>query len=198
MKKTKIKEANKKIIYLSLALIFLVVLLINLFNNKSNSNQNKYTGNRQNCLADDCLLVDNLDYPVGTLPQKVQDALDQAINDEYKAYTTYEAVIKKFGNIKPFSMIIRAEEQHISSLKSIYDKYGATIPENKLKVEDISLPSTVKEICQIGVDAEIANANLYKDKLLPEVKSYEDISNVFINLMNASTQKHLPAFENCN
>jgi hypothetical protein len=193
------KGKNNKLIYLSLALIVLAVLLITIkpVNNRQNTNQNQNTVNRQNCLADDCLLVDNLDYPAGELPQSVKDALDEAINDEYKALSTYEAVISKLGAVRPFSMIKGAEEQHIASLKAIYDKYGLVVPQNTLSGK-VTAPPTLKEACQTGVEAEIANASLYRDKLLPAVKNYEDIVGVFTNLMNASQEKHLNAFERCN
>lgn len=188
---------NNKLIYLSLALIVLAVLLIAIkpINNRQTTNQNPV--NRQNCLADDCLLVDNLNYPVGELSQSVKDALDEAINDEYKALATYEAVISKLGSVRPFSMIKGAEEQHIASLKAIYDKYGLVAPQNTLSGK-VTAPATLKEACQTGVEAEIANASLYRDKLLPAVKGYEDIVGVFTNLMNASQEKHLNAFERCN
>lgn len=153
--------------------------------------------NRGNCLTDDCLLVEGLEYPVGELPLEVQSALDEAINDEYKALSTYEAVISEFGMVRPFSMIRGAEEQHIASLKAIYDKYGLEAPENTWLTK-ITSPETLQEACQIGVDAEIANAALYKDELLPKVSGYEDIVSVFTNLMKASQEKHLPAFERCN
>jgi len=152
--------------------------------------------NKNNCLADDCLLVEGVEYPVGVLPENVKEALDKAILDEYKALSTYEAVINKFGSTRPFSMIKDAEEQHIASLKAIYDKYGASVPENIL-IGTVSVPTTLQESCQVGVDAEIANAALYKNELLPEVKDYADITMVFENLMNASQLKHLPAFERC-
>jgi len=153
--------------------------------------------NRGTCLADDCLAVEDLEYPAGTLPDNVKKALDEAINDEYKALTTYEAIITKFGSVRPFSMIKGAEEQHIASLKALYDKYGLQVPIN-VWINKISVPSTLQESCQAGVDAEIANAALYKDSLLPTASSYEDIVQVFTNLMNASEQKHLKAFERCN
>lgn len=162
----------------------------------SNYNQNQTT-NRQNCLADDCLLIDDLQYPVDKLSAKTQQALDEAINDEYKALSTYEAVIAKFGNVRPFAMIKGAEEQHIASLKAIYDKYGLAVPANTW-ANKISTPATLQAACQIGVEAEIANADLYKNELLPAVDDYDDIVAVFTNLMNASEQKHLPAFEKCN
>jgi hypothetical protein len=153
--------------------------------------------NKGNCLADDCLLVEDLEYPAGELPSEIQSALDEAINDEYKALSTYEAVIAEFGNVRPFSMIKGAEEQHIASLKAIYDKYGLDVPENTWP-DKVSTPQTLQEACQVAVDAEIANAALYKNELLPAVEKYEDIVSVFTNLMNASDQKHLPAFDRCN
>ena len=189
---------NKILLYVGIAL--LIGLLGGYIVNHQNSIA-KYTQNnqpnRENCLADDCLLVNNLEYPVGELPTGVQQALDEAINDEYKALSVYEAVITKFGTVRPFSMIKGAEEQHIASLKAIFDKYGLGVPENTWQSK-VTAPTTLQEACQIGVDAEIANAALYKDKLLPAIEGYEDIIAVFTNLMNASEQKHLPAFEKCN
>jgi len=164
---------------------------------KQNGNEQGQNLNKNNCLADECLAVNNLDYPAGNLPNQVKEALVEAINDEYKAHALYEKTIKKFGLVKPFSMIIRAEEQHISSLKSLFDKYGLEIPKDDWAGK-VSTGETLQQTCQAGVDAEIANAKLYKDKLLPMVSEYEDISLVFINLMNASQEKHLVAFERCN
>lgn len=155
------------------------------------------TVTRGNCLADGCLMVDNLEYPAAVLPKEVQSSLNEAINDEYKALTAYQKVTEKLGMIRPFSMIMGAEEQHIASLKAIFEKYGLVIPQNNWSGK-ITSPSTVKEACQMGVDAEIANASMYKDKLLPVVSSYPDITAVFTSLMNASEQMHLPAFEKCN
>lgn len=152
---------------------------------------------RGNCLGDDCLLVEDLDYPAGELSNDAKNALDEAIADEYKARATYEAVMEKFGTVRPFSMIIGAEEQHIASLKTIYDKYGLDAPTDTA-TPLLSGVTTLQQACQAGVDAEIANADLYKSQLLPAVSDYEDIKAVFTNLMNASQEKHLPAFERCN
>lgn len=196
MSKTK-KISNQKFIYLAVGVV--VILALVFFypkQNRNQLNQNQTGVNRQNCLSEDCLLVDNLEYPVGELPQEVKDTLGKAIDDEYKAYSTYESVIKKFGNVRPFSMIIRAEEQHISSLKAIYDKYGLVAPDNSYSGK-ITAPSTLQLACQTGVKAEIANATLYQDELLPVVADYPDITAVFTNLMNASQQKHLPSFQKC-
>jgi len=160
------------------------------------SNGNGPAQSRQNCLADGCLAIDGLNYPAGDLTDKAETALKTALDDEYKAQATYEAIISKLGSIRPFIMIVRAEEQHISSLKAIFDKYGVEIPENSYTGK-ITAPETLVQACAAGVEAEIANAALYKDRLLPDVIDYEDITLVFTNLMNASQEKHLTAFERC-
>ncbi|MCA9328960.1 hypothetical protein KC959_04240, partial [Candidatus Saccharibacteria bacterium] len=150
--------------------------------------------NKENCVSDECLQVDNLEYPAGELPANVQESLVKALDDEYKAYATYDAVISKLGKIRPFSMIIRAEEQHISSLKALFDKYGLDIPGNSY-IDSVSIANTKAENCSVGVAAEIANADLYRNELLPTVSEYPDIISVFTNLMNASQDNHLPAFQ---
>jgi len=190
----------KNKLFLGITIILIVGFTVGYWLSSSKNNaklSESIQPNKDNCLSDDCLLVDNLNYPVRELSPEAQKALDEAINDEYKALSTYEAVIAKFGNVRPFVMIKGAEEQHIASLKAIYDKYGLIIPANTWPAE-ISIPETLQKSCQIGVEAEIANGALYKDKLLPDVSAYEDISGVFTTLMNASIQKHLPAFEKCN
>lgn len=149
----------------------------------------------QTCVSDECLEVEGLQYPVGQLPESVIAALNVALEDEYKARATYEAVIASLGPVRPFSMIIRAEEQHISSIKALFDKYGVAIPADPYI--NVSVAETRSENCKNAANAEIENAALYRDSLLPTVADYSDISVVFTKLMNASQDNHLPAFEQC-
>jgi hypothetical protein len=186
--------------YLYIALVFIAVIFLAMSTTKplvtSIPEASAPAVSRGNCLADDCLLVDDLDYPVSKLPSDVKAALDSALDDEYKAYSTYQAIITKLGSSSPFSMIIGAEEQHIASLKTIYTKYGETPVTNKY-LGKITSPATLALACSAGVEAEISNGNLYKEKLLPLVSAYPDITQVFTSLMDASIEKHLPAFERC-
>lgn len=194
--KTKKNVPTNNLPYFIIGVVFIIGIVIYWPKNTPNNvpiNQSSVV-DQKNCLSEDCLMVNDLSFPVGELPSSVKDALNQALLDEYKAFSTYQAVISKLGSQRPFSMIIRAEEQHISSLKSIYDKYGLTIPQNTFKATS---PATLSLACQTGVAAEVANATLYRDKLIPAVTDYPEITRVFENLMNASEQKHLPAFSRC-
>lgn len=155
------------------------------------------TPTSENCIADECLRVESLEYPVGQLPDDVLNAVYAALDDEYKAYSTYNSVIARLGQIRPFAMIIRSEETHMSLLKAILDKYGELIPANPYE-GGVEVANTEQANCQIGVDAETANVALYRDELLPVVTAYSDIADTFNRLMSASSDSHLPAFEGCN
>ena len=134
------------------------------------------------------------------VPQPVEDALITALQDEYHAEAFYDAVMERFGPVRPFSNIIRAEQMHQSALIDIMQHYGVAIPANtELKSAEIraAVPATLGEACSIGIQAEIDNAGLYQDKLLPAVTAYPDITTIFKALSDASQQKHLPAFQRC-
>lgn len=152
---------------------------------------------KNNCIADQCLLIDGVDFPAGSLSDLIVQSLIDGLNDEYKAYATYKAVMDTYGNIRPFVMIARSEQQHINALLGLFEKYGITIPDNQY-IDSIKIPGSIAESCKLGVAGEIENIKLYKEKLLPLVKDYPDITQVYTNLMKASEEKHLPAFERCD
>lgn len=134
--------------------------------------------------------------PSSPLSTDAQDALIEALNDEYKAQETYVKIMEKFGEVNPFANIVKAEESHIKSLIAIFEKYDLEVPENTW-IDKVTAPATLTLACQAGYEAEVANAALYIDKLLPMVNGYADIEIVFTKLMEASQNNHLKAFEKC-
>jgi hypothetical protein len=159
--------------------------------------QNQGTGSqlsKQNCLMDGCLQVDDADFPVAKLDEKTTTHLISALADERKALATYQATLAKFGTVKPFINIARAEENHISLLLALFDKYGVEIPLDTAQIS--ALPDTLPEICKVAVQAEIDNDALYQT-MIPEIQE-EDIVAVFTSLAKASKEMHLPAFERCS
>jgi len=152
------------------------------------------TESKDTCLMDGCLLAEDADYPVAQLSEVTISYLNDSLADERKALATYEAVIAKQGSVRPFINIIRAEEQHISMVKALFDKYGVEIPDDTTKIS--SVPSSLSESCSVAVQAEIENYDLYQT-MLPNIEQ-EDIKQIFTNLANASKYMHLPAFEKCS
>lgn len=129
------------------------------------------------------------------MTQVLEQALVEALDDEYKACATYLRVIDLFGEVLLFINIIEAEKRHIQALLPLFRKYGFSIPED-LWVNKVEAPSSILEACQIGVEAEIENAEMY-DRLLAVTKDYADVQQVFKNLQRASQENHLTAFQRC-
>ena len=121
----------------------------------------------------------------------IENMLRYAIEDEYLARQEYESIMAEFGEQKPFSNIIKAEETHIEMLKEIYDSYGYEIPED-IAIDHVVLPESIEEALELGVQAEIDNIAMYEMFLEQELP--DDVRAVFTELRDAS-QNHLAAFE---
>lgn len=131
---------------------------------------------------------------MSSLTEDDRQVLAEALDDEYKAYATYDQVIKDFGNVRPFSNIREAEGRHINALLTLYRKYGLSIPDNTWP-EKVPRYKTIAEACEAGVAAEIENGAMY-ERLLQQTER-ADIRAVLENLQAASQQRHLPAFQRC-
>ena len=127
-------------------------------------------------------------------PQEEQ-ALTEAILEEYGALNLYGYIQSEYGYNTPFDSIAQSEENHANSLIRTAEKYGMTVPQNP-GLEQVPTYSSMEEACQAGVAAEIADADLY-DELL-QLTDKTDLQRVFTNLQTASLDNHLPAFEECH
>lgn len=55
-------------------------------------------------------------------PKPVIEAIHIALDDEFKAYTTYKAYLNEFGDRRPFSNIIKSELRHIRALEQLLNE----------------------------------------------------------------------------
>ena len=197
-------KTNTRFVIGSVALLVILALLYVLGTKANQSSvivgkqidEKSTSVNQKNlCIADECLFDTSITYPIGALPSDVQSALDRAYEDEHHAHTFYSTVISTFGQMRPFIMIVRSEQTHMASLQALYDKYGIVPP--TLSADRGGVPTTFAAACASGVEAEKSNIALYEKELLPKVAAYPDITQVFTRLMDASRDRHLPAFERC-
>ncbi|TPW29720.1 DUF2202 domain-containing protein [Martelella alba] len=151
-------------------------------------------------LAFSALTAAPLTASAETLTPAAVEALNRALADEYHAEAFYAAVIEAYGPVRPFTNIIEAERTHSAEVAALMEAYGIPVPENdQIGAEDIvsAVPASLAAACAAGVQAEIDNAALYDNDLLPSVASYPDITTVLTSLRDASQTKHLPAFTRC-
>ena len=121
-------------------------------------------------------------------------ALNEALDDEYLAWATYDQVIADFGEVRPFTNIREAEARHIEALCTLFARYGLSVPENPWPGK-VARYASLQAACEAGVAAEIANGEMY-ERLLGATQR-PDIVTVLRNLQEASQQRHLAAFQRC-
>ena len=124
----------------------------------------------------------------------LEAVLLEALDDERKAEATYAAVIKKFGEVRPFINIIAAERRHSTAIERQMVRLGFPIPTDHWEGKGAA-PATLAEACRMAIEAEIENIALY-DRLLPAIPD-DVVLQVLQNLQDASRDNHLPAFRRC-
>ena len=122
----------------------------------------------------------------------LEEMLNYAIDDEFAARAEYEMIMEEYGEIRPFSNIMRAEEIHIALLEPLFIQYGYELPADS-SASHVLLPESLKNAFEIGIEAEIANIAMYVSFLAGDLP--DDVRDVFERL-KAGSENHLLAFEN--
>jgi len=122
----------------------------------------------------------------------LEEMLNYAIDDEFAARAEYEMIMEEYGEIRPFSNIMRAEEIHIALLEPLFAQYGYELPADS-SASHVVLPESLQNAFEIGIEAEIANIAMYVSFLAVELP--DDVRVVFERL-KAGSENHLIAFEN--
>ncbi len=135
------------------------------------------------------------DYGSYTISQDgtytIEEMLVSAIQDEYLAQATYDAIIDAYGEVRPFTKIILAEKTHIDLLLPLFAVYGIEVPINDA-AQYVVLPDSISSAIATGVEAEKLNISMY-EAFLNQTDLPDDLQTVFEYLQNAS-QNHLAAF----
>jgi hypothetical protein len=137
---------------------------------------------------------EDMETVISILDDTELHTLHDALDDEYRAWATYDQVIHDFGPEGPFINIREAKARHIEALRVLFQRYGLEVPENTWRGRVPRFAST-REACEAGIQAEMANSARYER--LTRSTSREDILAVYRNLQRASQERHLQAFRRC-
>lgn len=114
----------------------------------------------------------------------VEDMLTYALQDEYLALATYEAVVATYGEVTPFTRLIRAETSHVNALLALFDVYEIDPIVNEA-ASLITIPASLDESYTVLLGAEASNIAMYETFLAVEDLP-ADVAAVFTNLKDAS------------
>lgn len=145
--------------------------------------------------VDDYDVNSTIDYGSGSALKDtnltLEDMLTYAIQDEYLADATYQAIINKYGSNTVFSKVVNAENNHIAGLKRLFEENNIAIPADNSS-SYVVVPTTLEEAYKVASDIEVLNIKMY-DLFLNESLS-ATVRNKFESLKWASSN-HLRAFE---
>lgn len=189
---------KRKIILMSITIVF-VFLFSSCLDDGANPLIEKIESDDDNSeVSANIEIEDEKDFGAkGALTSEVftlEEMLNFAIEDEYLARQEYESIMDVYGQIRPFSNIIKAEETHIEMLKDIFEEYDLQLPLDT-SIEHVVVPDELDLIYEIGVQAEIDNIAMYEVFLKQDISN--DIREIFIELRDAS-KNHLAAFQRGN
>ena len=132
--------------------------------------------------------------PADTSELTLEEVLTEAINEEYKAHATYQAVLDKFGDVAPFNNIIKAEQSHIDAWKRLFTANNMPVPADPFAGK-VQAPDSLKAACEAGVAAEEEDVALY-DRLMKSTTDAQALA-VMEQQRTVSQENHLPAFQAC-
>jgi len=128
------------------------------------------------------------------MSETLRAALEEALDDEYRAEAMYEAAIAAFGPVRPFVQIAETERRHADSLLQVFERYGFDPPPNRWRGQ-IARPADIHEACRVAKTAEESSALMY-DRLIATIRE-DDVRAIFRMLRESSQLRHLPAFDRC-
>jgi hypothetical protein len=132
-------------------------------------------------------------YTGSTLTPEEIEFLNTAYKDEAKCQYFFKKVMEKFPDAG-FAKIMNSEQNHVSTLESVYNKYEIALPTN-LDFSTITIPSSVDEACSIGLKYEQDNVEMYKNFLKNVTNTF--LKTVFEDLRDITTYRNIPAVEKC-
>jgi hypothetical protein len=119
------------------------------------------------------------------------EMLTYALQDERIARAEYEVILDAFGNVRPFSNIIKAEETHIRYVTDLFAAHKIAVPTDATAKP--AAPKDWASAIEAGRQAEIDNIAMYDTFLAQNLPA--DVRQVFEQL-KAASQNHLRAFTN--
>lgn len=144
------------------------------------------------CVLIVCGLKSTAQTPVAT-DQPIREALISAIDDERQAQAYYAAVLAKFGQVRPYTQLVKAEARHEEILVRYCEQNGIEVPANQWATPTVPLPATLEEVRQQSLTREVKNVEMY-DEFLKTIKTPALVT-IFENLRSASLDHHIPALK---
>ncbi len=135
----------------------------------------------------------NYNYGNNLTPEEL-GYLNAAYKDECKDQYFFKKAIEKFPDASGFIKIMNSEQNHVTTLEGVFNKYEIEIPKN-LDFSDIVIPTALDNACAMGLKFEKENVDMYQNFLKTVTNNY--LKTVFEDLRDITINRNIPAVEKC-
>jgi hypothetical protein len=129
------------------------------------------------------------------LTEASKAALDEAMQDAYRTYYTYEIATSDFGSAAPFSTIVNTERLYTNTLSELYRHRGMAPPASQWNAGNVPRFQNLQEACMAAEEGEVATEMMF-ERLL-RLSLPEDVRQTFRNLRLTARGQHRLAFRTC-
>jgi hypothetical protein len=126
---------------------------------------------------------------------QARQALIDTTTSELKAIALYRAVVKKFGDNRPFASWIKTGPERIDEqLKPLFARYGMAMPAAPDPAK-VQAPASFKDACRVAGQIESERVALY-EQYLKSIKE-SDIVAAFTEMRDAAKRRLNGVREHC-
>jgi hypothetical protein len=127
--------------------------------------------------------------------EALRAALDEAMQDAYRAQFTYARAQSDFGPTAPFSTLGSAEQANATMLAGLYASRNLTVPAPTWSSENVPRYPSLQQACLAGEEGELATQMMFERLLQLNVPN--DVRSVFDALRTTTRMQHRAAFGSC-
>lgn len=132
-------------------------------------------------------------YPGNNLTQEEKEFLNTAYKDESRKAYFFKKCSEKFPDAG-FLKIMNSEQNHVTTLESVYNRYEITIPSD-MDFSSVTIPASMDEACSTALKLEKDNVEMYKKFLTSVTNTF--LKTVFEDLRDITINRNIPAVEKC-
>ena len=147
------------------------------------------------CSSDDDAGVGPTPEPT-PLTELSKAALDEAIQDAFRTYYTYQVATSDFGSTAPFSTIVGTELTYANTLSDLYRNRGLTPPASQWSAGNVPRFQNLQQACMAAEEGEVATEMMF-ERLL-RLNLPDDLRQTFTSLRVTAREQHRVAFRNCS
>jgi rubrerythrin len=128
------------------------------------------------------------------LSQDEIEAMNTALEQEYRMNAIFDVIVKKYGQAVPFDRIVTPAFRNSTAIIQIYQVNSLKVP--IAPATAVAAPESFSQACEMAMAQVDENIRMY-ESYLTSVR-HAQVRAVFTSNLQKARDKHLPALKQCS